>query len=305
MNSPSPINPLSPVAASSKGKSNVRIFVVTIVVLHGVFLGGLLLQGCKKPDNSLAGGGPTNSFTNDLAPFGATNQSPFGADTNVAGIGSPNPAQPLTGATQATGGVAPLQPATEPMQPYQPTQPAGMTGVVGAASPAGTTGTSEYVVKAGDTPAKIAKAHGVNVNALMAANPGLDARKLKVNQKLQLPASASTSGGTAAAPSAGGGVTEPKADTTKPYVVKTGDTLTKIAKAHGVTLKDLRALNGLKTDRINVGQKIKVPAGKAAAPAEATAPAPAPATAAAPAPTVTPTLPAAGTVHTPAATAAR
>lgn len=295
MNSPSPINPLSPVAASNKGKSNVRIFVVTIVVLHGVFLGGLLLQGCKKPDNSLAAGGPTNSFTNDLAPLGATNQSPFGADTNFAGIGSTNPAQPLTGATQPAGGVAPLQPATEPLQPLQPTQPATTTG-------AGTTGTTEYVVKAGDTPAKIAKAHGVNVNALMAANPGLDARKLKVNQKLQLPASASssTTGGAATSPAVG--AIEPKTDTTKPYVIKTGDTLTKIAKAHGVTLKELRALNGLKTDRINVGQKIKVPAGKAAAPTETTAPAPAASAAITPASTSAPTLPTAGPVHAPTAT---
>lgn len=43
------------------------------------------------------------------------------------------------------------------------------------------------------------------------------------------------------------------------YVTKSGDTLTKIAKAHGTTVKALRALNGLKTDRILVGQKIKVP----------------------------------------------
>jgi LysM repeat protein len=44
------------------------------------------------------------------------------------------------------------------------------------------------------------------------------------------------------------------------YAVKQGDTLTKIAKAHNTTLSAIRALNGLKTDRILVGQKIKVPA---------------------------------------------
>jgi LysM repeat protein len=48
------------------------------------------------------------------------------------------------------------------------------------------------------------------------------------------------------------------------YVVKTGDSLTKIARAHGTTVRAMRAANNLKTDRILVGQKLKVPAGDAA-----------------------------------------
>ncbi len=45
----------------------------------------------------------------------------------------------------------------------------------------------DYTVKAGDTPAKIARAHGVSPAALMAANPGLEPTKLKVGQKINLP----------------------------------------------------------------------------------------------------------------------
>jgi len=45
------------------------------------------------------------------------------------------------------------------------------------------------------------------------------------------------------------------------YVVKAGDNLTKVARAHGTTLRALRAINGLKTDRIVAGQKLKIPAG--------------------------------------------
>ncbi len=52
------------------------------------------------------------------------------------------------------------------------------------------------------------------------------------------------------------------------YVVKTGDTLTKIAKAHHTTPKAIRAASNLKTDRILVGQKLQVPQG--AAPAAST-----------------------------------
>ena len=42
-------------------------------------------------------------------------------------------------------------------------------------------------MKAGDGLAKIAKAHGVTLAALEEANPGVDSKKLKVGQKLNLP----------------------------------------------------------------------------------------------------------------------
>lgn len=44
-----------------------------------------------------------------------------------------------------------------------------------------------YKIKSGDTPVTIARANGITVAALMGANPGLDARRLKVGQTLQLP----------------------------------------------------------------------------------------------------------------------
>ncbi len=44
------------------------------------------------------------------------------------------------------------------------------------------------------------------------------------------------------------------------YMVKSGDSLTRIAKAHGTTVKALKAANGLKSDRIVVGKKLKIPA---------------------------------------------
>jgi LysM repeat protein len=77
------------------------------------------------------------------------------------------------------------------------------------------------------------------------------------------------------------------------YMVKSGDTLTKIAKAHGTTVKAIKAASNLTTDHIKVGQKLTIPAK-----AEAAAPAPAPAPAA-PAPT-----PAPGTTPAPAGTPA-
>jgi LysM repeat protein len=43
------------------------------------------------------------------------------------------------------------------------------------------------------------------------------------------------------------------------YVIKSGDSLTRIAKAHGTTVKALKAANGLENDRIVVGAKLKIP----------------------------------------------
>ncbi len=48
-------------------------------------------------------------------------------------------------------------------------------------------GPGEYVIKAGDTFAKIARANGVSPADLAAVNPGVDSSKLRVGQKIKLP----------------------------------------------------------------------------------------------------------------------
>ncbi len=55
-----------------------------------------------------------------------------------------------------------------------------------AAGPA-VAGPDEYVIKAGDTFAKIARAQGATLADVQAVNPGVDASKLKVGQKIKLP----------------------------------------------------------------------------------------------------------------------
>ncbi|HTV75439.1 MAG TPA: LysM peptidoglycan-binding domain-containing protein, partial [Candidatus Baltobacteraceae bacterium] len=69
------------------------------------------------------------------------------------------------------------------------------------------------------------------------------------------------------------------------YTVKSGDTLTRIAKANGTTVKAIESENNLTTTKIKVGQKLKIPASAETA---APAPAPAPAAPVMPAPVVTP-----------------
>jgi LysM repeat protein len=144
---------------------------------------------------------------------------------------------------------------------------------------------AEYVVVKGDSFAKIAKKNGVSVKAIQAANPGVEPTKLKVGQKLSIPASA---GGAAAPAMTGGPAAAGPGTGGEAYTVKSGDTLTKIAKAHGTTVKAIKAASNMATDHIKVGQKLTIPA-KAEAAAPAPAPVPvAPAPAPAPAPSTTP-----------------
>ncbi len=63
----------------------------------------------------------------------------------------------------------------------------GDKGDKAAAGPA-VAGPDEYVIKAGDTFRKISTAKGVSVADLTAVNPGVDSSKLKVGQKIKLPA---------------------------------------------------------------------------------------------------------------------
>jgi LysM repeat protein len=133
---------------------------------------------------------------------------------------------------------------------------------------------TEYVVVQGDTFSKIAKKFGVTVKAVEAANPGVEPTKLKVGQKLSIPAAS----GNMAAPAPNGMAPTAASGGEGIYTVKSGDTLTKIAKANGTTVKAIESENNLTTTQIKVGQKLKIPAKAAAA-----TPAPEPAPAAAPA----------------------
>lgn len=49
-------------------------------------------------------------------------------------------------------------------------------------------GPDEYVIKSGDTFAKIARAQGTTIADIQAVNAGVDSSKLKVGQKIKLPA---------------------------------------------------------------------------------------------------------------------
>ena len=231
MNNPNPFIPQGSVLEQNKRRSRMKFAVGCVVIAGTAGLTAILINGCTREKAP---------EVQPPAPFVDTNPPPV-LDTN------PPPMMP-------TNPVA-LPPIAPP--PVAPVVPEA-------------TGT-EYKVVKGDTLAKIAKAHGVTLKALEDANKGVEPAKLKINQKLTIPAGGTTAPatiGTAGSPNAASGGGEV-------YVVKSGDTLTKIAKAHSTTVKVLQAENNLATTQIKVGQKLKLPA-KAEVAAPVTAPPAAP-----------------------------
>jgi LysM repeat protein len=125
-----------------------------------------------------------------------------------------------------------------------------------APAPTPAVGITQYKVAKGDTYSSIAAKFHVTVKALTDANPNVEATKLQIGQTIQIPAPAPTT----TAPT----LAAPTGDGTTIYEVKSGDTLSRIAGNYGVTVKAIRNLNNLTTDRITVGQKLKIPAKSAA-----------------------------------------
>lgn len=233
MNTRSPLVPQSSfLEQKNKGRARVKIAVFIVLAIHGIGLLALLMQGCKKEPEAV----PPVGSEDTNAPV--TGQTAFADQTNA-----PPPFTAPTSAPVATTVTTNVEPPVAPP--------------VFAAT--------EYKVLKGDNYTTIARNFHTTTKALMDANPGVDPTKLQIGQTLHIPppSPAAVAGATSGLPvdaSAGEVV----------YSVQSGDTLIKIADKFKVSVRAIRAANpGLTTDRIKVGQKLKIPA-KPAAPATGT-----------------------------------
>ena len=105
--------------------------------------------------------------------------------------------------------------------------------------------TSTYTVKKGDGLGAIAERHGMTLQEIRELN-GLKDNNIQAGQKLKVTGKASEER------------SEKPEVKTSTYTVKKGDGLGAIAERHGMTLQEIRELNGLKDNNIQVGQKLKV-----------------------------------------------
>ncbi|MBL9175823.1 MAG: LysM peptidoglycan-binding domain-containing protein [Verrucomicrobiales bacterium] len=276
MSTPNPLVPQgSLLEQQAKSKSTFQV-AAFIVALHVVILGGLLFLGCKKEEKGPANL-PTDSLITPPAVSAETNippADPFAIPTNAV-VATPEP---------LSNPIAPVvtTPLTPPVVPSAPVETVASGGA-----------TSEHVVQKGEIAAKIARSHGVTLKQMQDANPGIDLAKLKINQKLQIPAAATASTGSPTDVGGGsGGGAVASGGTQATHTVKGGDNLSRISKKYGVTVKEIRAANGLKSNDIKVGQKLKIPShADGAKGASGSAPAPEASQAQDPLPTVNPVQP--------------
>lgn len=138
-------------------------------------------------------------------------------------------------------------------------------GVEPALSTTEGTAGSTYTVGKGDSLSKIASRNGVSAREIAELNNIKDPNKIRVGQKLLLPAYASSQ--PAPKPAAKKSTASATKSIARPagegdYSVKSGDSLSKIASRNGTTVKALREANNLKSDMIRVGQKLNIPGAK-------------------------------------------
>jgi LysM repeat protein len=239
MNTPNPLIPQG-TFLEQKSKSHFRIAVFTILAVHVVLIGSFLLAGCKRTTDTATG-----EQTNDLVSAYPTPPAFPPTDTSTP---TPTTATDIAAVNVNTGATAVPPLPSNPIPGTSEPPPVPDT----TAFPPATQG--EHVIVKGDLLATIAKKYGVTLRALQDANPGVDPARLKIGQKLTIPAR--TMAATTAAPTAPANAT---ANGTKTYTVKSGDTLVKIARTHGVTIKELQSANNLRTTQIKVGQKLRIP----------------------------------------------
>ena len=98
----------------------------------------------------------------------------------------------------------------------------------------------EYEVKSGDTLYKIAKKFNVNISDIMKLN-NLMSNLLSIGQRLLIP------------------IMENEVQNFNKYVVKSGDTLYKIANSFNTSVDEIKRLNTDLSDILSIGQEINIP----------------------------------------------
>jgi LysM repeat protein len=248
MNNPNPLIPQgSLLEQQAKSKPHLRI-ALFIVAVHVVFLGLLLMQGCKREPESM-----------DMAEA-LTNDSPYGIpDRSTLFVSNAVPDFDLALAQE------PVMNGQEPADDYaqRPAERPGVGETTNATPEPITTPelktppvqqqlvSREHEVVTGDTFFTLGKKYEVSWTAIAKANPNVDPNRLRVGQKLIIP------------PPPASATTEAAAEPLPPgvvlYEVKARDNLTRIARAQGTTVEAIRQLNGMTSDRIYVGRKLKIP----------------------------------------------
>ena len=127
-------------------------------------------------------------------------------------------------------------------------------------------GTTYHTVQRGDHLGAIAARYGTSIIAIVQRNSIANPNRIYIGQRLAIPVWSLPSSSAISA-----GSSSPSALCT--YRIAWGDTLSKIAAAHGTTVQFLMSANALSTGYIYAGTQIKVPCGVTLAASSAPPPA--------------------------------
>lgn len=153
----------------------------------------------------------------------------------------------------------------------QNTQPRPSTGSGGGSSKPrpstssrpSTPSTTSYTVVKGDTLSGIASRYGTSVSAIRNANGLSSSNLIRVGQKLKVPKGsgsvASRSGSTSSKPTSRPSSSSSSSSGGGSYTVKSGDSLWEIARKNNTSVDKLKKANGLSSDNLKIGQKLKIP----------------------------------------------
>ena len=131
---------------------------------------------------------------------------------------------------------------------------AGYAAAGAGAAAASTYDNSEvYIVQQGDVLSRIAADSGTSTQTLIDMNNLSNPDVLYVGQEIRVPAGSKKSSSSSKS--------APKVQKGGEYVIQSGDTLSGIAVAAGVSVADLRSLNNIQDDKIFAGETISIPSG--------------------------------------------
>ena len=218
------------------------------------------LQGCKPQKSPMAENVGVTEPPTVIAPAPTLTSTLEPSDVDI-GVPASNEQPPAPAIAVKPLPPPPPPPAAKPVRPLP--RPAPVVAAPAAPAPAAVT----YKVVKGDTFGGIAHRNGIKLAMLQKANPSItDPNKLRIGQTVNIPAPAAVPAAVpAAAPAPAAAKPAPAAAPGGEYVVKNGDALDRIARRFKTTSKAIREANGLKSDTIRVGQKLKIPGAAAAA----------------------------------------
>ena len=118
-----------------------------------------------------------------------------------------------------------------------------------------------HTVKKGETVSSVARKYNVSTRALRDANGLSDKARISTRQTLSIPSPTTAALPTSTAASARPSVAPGRGagSSSRVYKVRSGDTLSSIARQFATTVPALKQLNGMTSDRIKVGDSIKIP----------------------------------------------